>query len=47
MDKIFKNDTVMGIIALTTFVLVAIMFVKNRKVKKTNTESPAATTAEE
>ena len=28
MDKIFKNDTVMGIVAIATLALVAIMFFK-------------------
>lgn len=41
MDKIFKNDTVMGIIAIATFTLVAVMFVKNRRNEKTIAELPA------
>lgn len=31
MDKIFKNDTVMGVIAIATLVMVAIIFFKMRK----------------
>ncbi len=34
MDKIFKNDTVMGIIALATFALVAYTFYQDYKTKK-------------
>lgn len=41
MDKIFKNNTVMGIIAIATFTLVAVMFVKNRRNEKTTAELPA------
>ncbi len=34
MDKIFKNDTIMGIIALATFALVAWSFYESRKAQK-------------
>lgn len=35
MDKIFKNDTVMGIIAVLTFTLVAYSFYQNHKPEET------------
>ena len=31
MDRIFKNDTIMGIIAIATLALVAYGFYKNRQ----------------
>lgn len=31
MERIFKNDTIMGIVAIATLVLVAYSFIKNRK----------------
>ena len=31
MDRIFKNDTIMGIVAIATLALVAYSFIKNRK----------------
>lgn len=34
MDKIFKNDTIMGIVALATFALVAYSFYKDVKEQK-------------
>lgn len=34
LDKVFKNDTVMGIIALATFALVAYSFYQDYKTKK-------------
>lgn len=42
MDKIFKNDNVMGIVAVATLVLVAVMFYKNHK-KESATTVPAVT----
>lgn len=41
MDKIVKNNTIMGVIALATFALVAVMFFKNRRNEKTTAELPA------
>lgn len=35
MDKIFKNDKIMGIVALATLVLVGMMYWKTCKVEKT------------
>ena len=35
MDRIFKNDTVMGIIAVLTFALVAYSFYQNYKSEET------------
>lgn len=46
MDKIFKNDKVMGIVAVATLVLVAVMFYKNYK-KESATVAPTATPAVE
>ena len=34
MDKIFKNDTIMGLVALGTFALVAYSFYKDLKEHK-------------
>lgn len=34
MDKIFKNDTIMGIVALATFALVAWSFYESHKAQK-------------
>ena len=34
LDKVFKNDTIMGIIALATFALVAYSFYKDFKAQK-------------
>ena len=34
MEKIFKNDTIMGFIALATFALVAYSFYQDFKTKK-------------
>lgn len=34
MDKIFKNDTVMGVVALITLALVAWSFYENHKPEK-------------
>lgn len=34
MDKIFKNDTIMGLVALATFALVAYSFYKDLKEQK-------------
>lgn len=46
MDKIFKNDKIMGIVAVATLVLVAVMYFKNCKKDKdsavTTTAVPAA-----
>lgn len=35
MDKIFKNDKIMGIIAIATLVLVGLMYWKTCKVEET------------
>ena len=34
MEKIFKNDTIMGLVALVTFALVAWSFYESHKAKK-------------
>lgn len=34
MEKVFKNDTIMGFIALATFALVAYSFYKDFKAQK-------------
>lgn len=31
LDKIFKNDLIMGVVAIATLVLVALPMIKNRK----------------
>ena len=38
MEKIFKNDTVMGFIALATFALVAYSFYKQHKTESAVSE---------
>lgn len=45
MDKIFKNDKIMGIVAVATLALVAVMYFKNRK-EKSETETTSAPTTE-
>ncbi|MBQ8761342.1 MAG: hypothetical protein IJZ06_07985 [Bacteroidales bacterium] len=43
MDKIFKNDKIMGIVAVATLALVAVMYFKNCKKEKDSTATvPAA-----
>ena len=39
MDKIFKNDTIMGIVAIATLALTVTMFLKSRK-SNTGTLAP-------
>ena len=39
MDRIFKNDTVMGVVALITLALVAYSFYQNYKSEKTLNKS--------
>lgn len=47
MDKIFKNNTVMGIVAIVTLALTAYLFWYVRKENKPETtEMPAQTTEE-
>ena len=47
MDKIFKNNTVMGIVAIVTLALTAYLFWYVRKENKPETtETPAQTTEE-
>lgn len=44
MDKIFKNNTIMGIVAVVTLVLVGLMYWNTRKVDNaTAIETPAPT----
>lgn len=44
MDKIFKNDTLMGVVALATLALVGLMYYQNYKKNKETevVEAPAA-----
>lgn len=48
MDKIFKNDKVMGIVAIVTLVLVGVMVWKSCKAKSEapKSEAPKSETAE-
>ncbi len=41
MDKIFKNDKIMGIVAVATLVLVGLMYWENCKKEKASTGAPA------
>lgn len=43
MDKIFKNDKIMGIVAVATLALVAVMYFQNRKEKSETATIPAPT----
>lgn len=40
MDKIFKNDKIMGIVAVATLALVAVMYFQNRKEKSETATLP-------
>lgn len=46
MDKIFKNDKIMGIIAVATFALVALMVFRQKKASAV-TSTPAENQQEE
>ena len=46
MDKIFKNDKIMGIVAIATLALVALMVFRQKKASAA-TETPAETPREE
>lgn len=46
MDKIFKNDKIMGIVAVATLVLVGLMYWKNCKGEKTSSPQPNTTEVE-
>ncbi len=39
MDKIFKSDKIMGIVAVATLVLVGLMYWKNHQKEKAITEA--------
>ena len=45
MDKIFKNNTIMGIVAIVTLALTVMVFLKTRSDNKTIT-NPAPTMEE-
>lgn len=48
MDKIFKNDKIMGVVAVATLVLVGIMFYTSQKGKDAVTVTlPKSQTSEE
>lgn len=48
MDKIFKNDKIMGVVAVATLVLVGIMFYTSQKGKDAVTVTlPNSQTSEE
>ena len=40
IDKIFKNDKIMGIVAVATLALVAVMYFQNRKEKSDAATKP-------
>lgn len=47
MDKIFKNNTIMGIVAVVTLILVGLMYLKNTKASTSpsdNSGDPSTTT---
>lgn len=45
MDKIFKNDKIMGIVAVATLVLVGLMYWNSVKDKETETKTKKEETA--